>query len=81
MAGVGLLTAVLFGGAFGWIGPLAYFVLTEGALAGNWTTPWTWPARSPHDLGGTLCAAAAFAAGLALVTVRGARESVRDTPA
>jgi len=78
MAGVGLLTAVLAGGAFGWIGPLAYFVLTEGALAGTWTTPWTWPARPPHDLGGALCAAAAFAAGLALVTVRGTRESIRD---
>jgi hypothetical protein len=79
MAGLGLLTAVLFGGAFGWIGPLAYFVLTEGALAGGWTTPWAWPARPPHDLGGALCAVAVFCAGLALVTVRGARESVRDT--
>jgi hypothetical protein len=81
MTGVGLLTAALIGGAFGWIGPLAYFVLTEGALAGGWTTLWAWPARPPHDLGAALCAAAVFAAGLMLVTVRGARESVRDTAA
>ncbi len=79
MTGVGLLTAALVGGAFGWAGPLGYWVLTEGALAGGWTTPWMWPARPPHDLGGALCAAAVFAAGAAAITLRGPRESVRDT--
>ena len=30
---LGLLSAVVFGGAFGWIGPMAYLLITEGALA------------------------------------------------
>jgi hypothetical protein len=79
MTGTGLLTAAVFGGAFGWTGPVAYWVLTEGALADRWTTPWLWPARPPHDRGGAICACLVFAAGLVLVTVRGMRESVRDT--
>jgi hypothetical protein len=78
MAGTGLLAAAILGGALGWVAPLAYLVLTEGAFAGNWTTPWAWPTRPPHDLGGALCAGAVFAAGLLATTVRGARESVRD---
>ena len=57
---------------------MAYLVLAETALAGNATTPWVWPARPPHDPGGALCAAAVFAAGALLFTVRGAREAVRD---
>ena len=78
ITGIGLLSAAALGGAFAWTGPMAYLVLTESALAGNATTPWAWPARPPHDLGGALCAAAVFAAGALLITVRGARESVRD---
>ena len=38
------------------------------------TTPWIWPARPPHDLGAALCAGLVFAAGLAVITVRGARD-------
>jgi hypothetical protein len=57
---------------------MAYLVLTETTLAGSVTTPWIWAARPPHDLGGALCAAAVFAAGTLLITVRGTRESVRD---
>jgi hypothetical protein len=78
MVGTGLLVAALFGGAFGWAGPMAYWVLAESALAAGWTTPWIWPARPPHDLGGALCAAAVFAAGAAAITIRGPRESARD---
>ena len=74
MAGTGLLAAVAFGGAFGWTGPLAYLIITEGAFAGKWTTPWDWPARPPHDLGGALCACLAFAAGTAVLAMRGGRE-------
>jgi hypothetical protein len=66
--------AAALGGAFGWTGPMAYWLVTEGALAGDWTTPWVWPARPPHDLGGALCAGLVFAAGLAVITVRGARD-------
>ena len=78
ITGIGLLSAVVLGGALAWTGPMAYLVLTEAALAGNVTTPWVWPARPPHDLGGALCAATVFAAGALLITVRGAREAVRD---
>jgi hypothetical protein len=70
LTGTGLLTAAGFGGAFGWAGPLAYLLVAEGALAGSWTTPWMWAGRPPRDLGGALCAAAAFAAGAALIAVR-----------
>lgn len=78
MTGTGLLAAAVLGGAIGWAAPLAYLVLAEGAMADGATTPWAWPARPPHDLGGALCAGAVFAAGLLATTARGARESVRD---
>jgi hypothetical protein len=78
ITGVGLLCAVVLGGMLAWIGPMAYLVLTESALADRLTTPWVWPARPPLDRGGAICAYLVFAAGLALVTVRGVRESVRD---
>jgi hypothetical protein len=74
MTGIGLLSAAALGGAFGWTGPMAYWLVTEGTLAGPWTTPWIWPARPPGDLGGALCAGLVFAAGLAVITVRGARD-------
>jgi hypothetical protein len=74
LTGTGLLTAVGFGGAFGWAGPLSYLLITEGALAGSWTTPWMWTTRPPHDLGGALCAALVFVAGAAAVTVRGGQD-------
>lgn len=74
LTGTGLLFAAALGGAFGWTGPLAYLVVTEGALAGGWATPLIWPARPPHDRGAALCAALAFAAGTAIITARGGRE-------
>ena len=77
MTGVGLLAAAAIGGAFGWIGPMAYWLVTEGALAGSWTTPWEWPTRPPHDLGGALCASGVFAAGLVAITLLGARDPSR----
>jgi hypothetical protein len=54
-------------------------VLAEAALANRLATPWIWPARPPLDRGGAICAYLVFAAGLALITVRGVHESVRDT--
>jgi hypothetical protein len=77
MSGTGLLAAATLGGAFAWTGPMAFMLVTEGALAGAWTTPWTWPARPPHDLGGALCACGVFVAGIAAVTLLGARDSSR----
>jgi hypothetical protein len=77
ITGIGLLSAAAFGGAFGWTGPFAYLVVTEVALGGNPTTPWVWPARPPHDLGGALCAALVFAAGTAAIALFCARDSGR----
>jgi hypothetical protein len=78
ITGIGLLCAVALGGMLAWTGPMAYLVLTETALAGSVTTPWVWAGRPPLDRGAAICACLVFAAGLALVTVRGVRESVRD---
>jgi hypothetical protein len=77
ITGTGLLAAAALGGAFAWTGPMAFMLVTEGALAAAWTTPWIWPARPPHDLGGALCACGVFAAGIVAVTLLGARDSSR----
>jgi hypothetical protein len=79
MAGIGLLSAAVLGGAFSWTGPMAYLLITEGALAHRSATPWVWPTRAPHDLGGVICACLVIAAGLVLITVRGPRETGRDS--
>jgi hypothetical protein len=76
-AGLGLLSAAVLGGAFGWTGPMAYLLVTETALAAAWTTPWIWPARPPQDLRGVLCAYGVFAVGIVAVTLLGARDSNR----
>jgi hypothetical protein len=79
ITGLGLLCAAVLGGGLSWTLPTGYLVAGVYALYSVWhgpaiTTPWLWPARPPHDLGGALCAGLVFAAGLALVTVRGARD-------
>jgi hypothetical protein len=78
LTGIALLAAALLGGSLAWVGPLAYLVVTLHALGAAWTTPWIWPARPPHDLGAALCAALVFAAGVTVITVRGARDSARE---
>ena len=77
MSGTGLLSAAALGGAFGWTGPMAYWLATESVLAAHWTTPWIWPARPPHDRGAAICATLVLAAGIAAVTLLGARDSGR----
>jgi hypothetical protein len=77
MTGTGLLSAAALGGAFGWTGPMAYWLATESVLAAHWTTPWIWPARPPHDRGAAICAALVLAAGIAAVALLGARDSGR----
>ena len=79
MAGVGLLAAAAAGGAFAWVGPMAYLLITEGALAHRSVTPWIWPTRPPHDRGGAICACLVIAAGLVLITIRGPREWDRES--
>lgn len=78
MTGTGLLSAAVLGGAFGWVGPMAFLLVAESGLAAAVTTPWVWPARPPHDLGAALCAYGVFAAGVAVITLRGARDSIRQ---
>jgi hypothetical protein len=84
ITGIGLLCAAVLGGALSWTGPVGYLLTGTYALYGSWhgmpsTTPWIWPARPPHDTGAALCAGLVLAAGLAVITVRGARD--RDTEA
>ena len=80
MTGTGLLSAAVLGGAFGWVGPMGYLLVVEGGLAGGWSTPWLWPGRPPGDLGGALCAAAVFAAGVIALTLLGT-QGARRPPA
>jgi hypothetical protein len=83
LTGIGLLCAVVLGGALAWAGPATYMVVAVYALYTQWhgpalTTPWIWPARPPHDVGAAICAGLVFAAGLVAITVRGARGAVGE---
>ena len=83
MTGIGLLCATALGGGISWTGPTGYLVAAVYALYTQWhppalTTPWLWPARAPHDLGGAICAGLVFVLGVAAVTVRGARDRPGD---
>jgi hypothetical protein len=73
LTGIGLVLAAVIGGALAWVGPMAYMIVALFAISDGWTTPWLWPGRPPHDLGGALCAGLVFAAGIIAATVRGAR--------
>jgi hypothetical protein len=79
MTGLGLLCAAVLGGGLAWVGPVGYLVAGAYGLYTQWhgpalTTPWLWPARPPHDPGAAICAGVVFAIGLAVITVRGARD-------
>jgi len=79
IAGIGLLCAATISSGLAWIGPAAYLIPGAYALYTQWhhpalTTPWLWPGRPPHDLGAAVCAGLVFAAGAAVITVRGARD-------
>jgi hypothetical protein len=83
ITGIGLLCAAALGGGLSWTGPTGYLVAAVYALYTQWhppalSTPWLWPTRPPHDLGGAICAALVLAAGLAVITVRGARDHAGD---
>jgi hypothetical protein len=83
LTGIGLLCAVVLGAALAWIGPIAYLLVGVYALYTDWhpptlATPWIWPAHPPYDVGGALCDAVVFAAGMVAIMVRGARESAGD---
>jgi hypothetical protein len=79
ITGIGLLCAAMINGGLAWIGPAAYLIPGLYALYTQWhhpalTTPWLWPGRPPHDLGAAICAGLVFAAGAAVITLRGARD-------
>ena len=85
LTGIGLLCAAILGGALAWTGPVASMVIGVYAVYSQWhgpalTTPWIWPARPPDDVGAALCAGLVFAAGLAAITLRGARDEARPGP-
>ena len=70
--GIGLLAAAILGGQFAWIGPIAYWLLSESALAAQLSPPYIWPSRPPHDTAAAACAIIVAAAGLTANTVRSA---------
>jgi hypothetical protein len=79
LTGLGLLGAAALGGGLAWAGPTGYLVAGVYGLYTQWhgpalTTPWLFPARPPHDAGGAICAGLILAAGLAIITRRGARD-------
>jgi hypothetical protein len=78
LTGLALLTAAILGGSLSWTLPMGYLVLSTYAIAQNWVTPWVWAARPPHDRGAAVCAALTLAAGLAVTTIRGARDSASE---
>ncbi|MGH3191865.1 MAG: hypothetical protein ACRDPY_44770 [Streptosporangiaceae bacterium] len=78
ITGIGLLASLVTGGLLSWTLPLGYLGFAEYALSNAWHSPWTWPVRPPADRGAWICAALALAAGLAAVTLRGARASLAD---
>jgi hypothetical protein len=83
LTGIGLLCAAVLGGGLAWVGPVGYLVVGVYGLQTQWhgpalTTPWIWPARPPHDIGAALCAGLVFATGMAVITVRGARDSAAE---
>jgi hypothetical protein len=83
ITGIGLLCAAALGGGLSWTGPTGYLVAAVYALYTQWhppalATPWLWPSRPPHDLGGALCAGLVFTCGVAVVTVRGAHDRPGD---
>lgn len=78
LTGLGLLSSAVLGGLLAWIGPMAYVVVAEYAIVEVWSTPWMWPARPADDWGAALCAGLAFAAGLTVTALRGARDPAHE---
>ena len=78
MAGVALLVAAVVGGSLSWLGPVTFRLLATYASNLRWATPWAWPGRPPQDRGAAHCAGLLFATGAAVITMRGARDSVQD---
>jgi len=78
VTGVGLLSAVVLGGALAWVGPMAYLLVAETTIPSTWQPSWVWLAHPWWDTDTRLWAAAVCAAGLAAMTVFGPRATTRD---
>lgn len=79
ITGIGLLCGAVLGGGLSWTGPVGYLVAALYALYTRWhppalATPWLWPARPSHDLGGALCAGLVFTCGVVVLARRGTRD-------
>jgi hypothetical protein len=80
LTGLGLVCGAVLGAGLAWIAPTAYLLPGVYALYTDWhpptlSTPWIWPGRPPLDRGAAICAALVFAAGLAVIAIRGARDA------
>jgi len=81
--GLGLLCAAVLGGGLAWTGPAGHLIAAAYALYAAWhgtptTSPLLWPARAPSDIGAWLCAGLVFVIGVAVVSVRGARDRAEE---
>ena len=65
-------------GLLAWVLPMAYVAFCQYALIEMWRAPWAWPVRPPADRGAWIAAAVVYAAGLLAITLRGARQTIRD---
>jgi hypothetical protein len=78
LVGAGLIAATLLGVGFAWVATVVILFVGVYGLYSLWhgpalTSPWVFPARPPHDLGGALCAIAFFVIGVTLIGLHGAR--------
>jgi hypothetical protein len=80
LTGLALCTAPLVGASLAWIAPLAYVIYCGGPIDVQQVSRWSWPALPSTDWPATLIALALLAAGLAVITVAGARDHRTDPP-
>ncbi len=78
LAGIALLAAALLGAHLAWTLPLGYVLVCGGELDQQVTSVWTWPTLPANNPSATLISLALLAAGLAAVTLTGARDHHTD---
>ncbi len=80
LTGLALLTAPVIGAALAWIAPLAYIIYCGGPVDTHQVGPSAWPALPGTNTTATLIALALLVAGVATVTLTGARDHRTDPP-
>jgi hypothetical protein len=78
LTGIALLGTPVVGAALAWIAPLAYVFYCGGPVDVHQVTLWAWPALPGSATGATPIALALLIAGIATVTVTGARDQRTD---